>query len=178
VELTIVVIFDDHRILAASPFEELNAPGERKSHAGWKLVRRRYEDHFGVLRKASGIEAVAIDRDRQQPGTGSAEHFSYAVIVRLLDCHTVAAFYEHTSNEIERLLGAVDDNHLGRVADYRTGAAHMGADGFAQVEAPNRFAVVKLANWRHPRMPQQDAPPRPEGESFHVASPVRKVVAE
>jgi hypothetical protein len=178
VELTIVVIFDDHRIFAASPFEELNAPGERKSHAGWKLVRRRYEDHLGVRRKASGIQAVAIDRDRQQLSTGSAEHFSYAVIVRLLDCHTVTAFYEHTSDEIERLLGAVDNNHLRRLADDRTGAAQMGADGFAQVEAPNRFAVVKLANRRHPRMAQQDSAPRLEGERLHVASPVGKVVAE
>ena len=173
-----MVIFDDDRVLAASPFEELDAPGERKRHAGWKLVRRCYEDHFGVLRKASGIEAVAIDRDRQQPSAGGAEHFSYAVIVRLLDCYAVAAFYEHTSNEIERLLGAVDDNYFGRVADDRTGAAQMGADGFAQVEAPNRFAVVKLANRRHPRMAQQDAPPRLEGKSLHVASSVGKVVAE
>jgi hypothetical protein len=46
----------------------------RQRHAGWKLVRRRYEDHFGVLGKASGIQAVAINRDWQQPSTGSAEH--------------------------------------------------------------------------------------------------------
>jgi hypothetical protein len=98
--------------------------------------------------------------------------------VRLLDGHTVAAFYEHTSNEIESLLGAVDDNDLRRLANYRTGAAHMSADGFAQVEAPDRFAVVKLANRRHSCMPQQDLPPRLEGKSFHVASPVREVIAE
>jgi hypothetical protein len=149
-----VVIFYDHGILAASPFEECNAAGEREGHAGWKLMRWGNEDHFGVLGKASRIEAVAIDRDRQQAGSGSAEDFSYAVVVRLLDCHTVAAFYKHTSDEIERLLGAVDDNDLGRVADYRTGAAQVGADGFAQVEASYCLAVVKLANRRHPRVPQ------------------------
>jgi hypothetical protein len=64
VEFTIVVIFHDHRVLAASPFEEFDAAGESKGNAGWKLVRWCYEDHFGVSREASGIQAFAIDRDR------------------------------------------------------------------------------------------------------------------
>src|ERR1700750_987627 len=38
VELTIVIIFDDHSVLAAGPFKKLDTTCKRKNHAGWKLV--------------------------------------------------------------------------------------------------------------------------------------------
>ena len=54
----------------------------------------------------------------------------------------------------------------------------MGADGFAQAEAPDRFAIVKLASRSHSRVTQQDAPPHLEGKYLDVASPIRKIVTE
>ena len=44
VKLSVVVILDDHCVLAAGPCEKRKAPGERKNRAGWKLVRWRYEN--------------------------------------------------------------------------------------------------------------------------------------
>jgi hypothetical protein len=159
VELAIMVIFNDHCIPTAGPCEELDAPGERKNDSGWKLVRRGYEDQFCVLRKSSGIQALTINGDRQQSGTGGAKHFSYSRIVRVFDCYAITALDKHSSNEIERLLGAIDDNHLRRITDYGSRTPYVSADGFTQVKTTDSFAVIEVANGRHSCMPHQDPPP-------------------
>ncbi len=91
--------------------------------AGGELVRRRDEDHSGVLGKPRGVEAVAIDGDWHQPCSGSAEYLSDAVVVRVFDGDAVATLDEDAGDEVERLLGAVDDDDFGWIADDGAGAA-------------------------------------------------------
>jgi len=64
VEFAIVVVFDDDGVFAAGPFEQSEAAGEGKNGAGGELVRWGYEDQAGLLGEFGGIEAVAIDRNR------------------------------------------------------------------------------------------------------------------
>ena len=61
---------------------------------------------------------------------------------------------EDPDNEIERLLGATDDNDLRRIADHCARAPQVSGDGFAKREAPGSRAVIKLAHGSLPRVPQ------------------------
>ena len=124
-ELTIVIVFDDYRVLASGPFEEGKSSSQRKNRAGWKLVRWRNENQTGIRRQVSGIQAVAIDRQGQQASASSAKHFPYAVIMAILDCNAAARLDRYACNKIERLLRTVDNNYLRRVADHRTRAAYL-----------------------------------------------------
>jgi hypothetical protein len=91
------------------------------------------------------------------------------VIRGIFDGYGIAAFEQHTHYEIERLLGAVHDDHVRGVADHGTRAAEMGADSFAQRGAAGGGTVIEMRDGGFACTPQQDAPPHLEGKGLNVA---------
>jgi hypothetical protein len=91
------------------------------------------------------------------------------VIERIFDGDAIAAFEQHAHDEIERLLRAIHDDHLRRLAGHRAGTAQMGADRFTQRGAAGRGAVVELGYRGFARAAKQDAPPHLEGEGLDIA---------
>ena len=125
------------------------------------------------------IEAVAIYWHRKQAGSCSAEIFRVCLDIAVFDGDGVAAFDEDARDQVERLLRAVDDDHLRGIADDRAGATDMDGDGSAQREASGGGAVVEFAHRSFAGMAQENAAPHFEGESVHVAAPaVSEIVAE
>src|ERR1017187_8179236 len=118
---------------------------------------------FGELCR---VQAVAVDRYRKQPGSGGAEHFSRAVILRIFNGYAVAALDEDPGNKIDGLLRTIDDDYFRRIANHAARAAKMRADGFAQDAAPSRLTIVELADWALSQMAQKGAAPHLEREVF------------
>ena len=110
--------------------------------------------------------------------SGSAQHFACAVVLRIFDGYAVAAFDEYPRNEIDSLLGAIDDDDFRGIADDGAGAAQVRGDGFAKCEAADGRAVVQLANTGLAGVAQQDAPPCFVGEDGSVGAAKGEVVAE
>jgi hypothetical protein len=103
-ELTVMVVFDNNCVLASGPIQERNAPRERQNGTGWKLVRRGHKDQASLFGEPGWIQAVAVDWDGEQVSAGGAKNFARAVVMWILDGYTVAAFYQHTGDEIQSLL--------------------------------------------------------------------------
>ena len=75
------------------------------------------------------LPAVAVDRQRPQPGAGAEEGAARAEISRLLHPHGVAFVEQQAGEEIERRLAAGgDDDLLRRAADPPHGGEEAGDD--------------------------------------------------
>src|SRR5215468_4743007 len=111
-------------------------------------------------------------------GPGRAQHLPRALIYRILDRNLVARLDQDPRDQVQRLLRAVDDDHLRGVAHDRARSPQMRGDRFTQRLGPFRRTVVELADPYLSRAAVQDALPLVERKAIDDAAPVGKVIAQ
>jgi hypothetical protein len=141
-------------------------------------VRRGDKDQASPFGQLGWIQAFAIDRHRQQLGSGGAKHFSCAVILRVFNGYAVAALDEYPGNQIDGLLRTIDDDHFRRIARHAPRAPKMSTNGFAQDAAPSRLTILELADWALSQMAQKGPSPHLKREVFDGASTEGKIVTD
>src|SRR5258708_5253538 len=124
-KFSVIVVFDNHRISAVSPFDQGKASIKRKNRTCWKLMRRRHKDSLGPTGEFRWIQTFPIDRHRHQASSSGAKDLFGPLVLRIFDCYRVAAVDKYSGDQIEGLLGTADDNHLRRVAHHSSGAHQM-----------------------------------------------------
>jgi hypothetical protein len=73
VEFSVIVVLDNHRIYALSPFDKGNASIRRKNRTCWKLMRWSHKDGLGLSGEFSRIDTLPIDWHRHQACTSGAK---------------------------------------------------------------------------------------------------------
>ena len=140
-------------------------------------MRRRHEQQPRPRRQRRRIEPVTIDGHGGHAGAGRAQHLTRPLVERILDDDAVAALDEHPRDQIERLLRAVDDDHLRGVAGNRSRLPQVRGDRLAQGGEAGGVAVVEAADRGPPRAAVQQPPPVLERKAVDVAAAVGEVVA-
>src|SRR5258708_5819855 len=178
VEFSVIVVLDNHRISALSPFDQGKASIKRKNRTCWKLMRWRHKDDLGPTGEFRRIHTLPIDRHRHQASASGAKDLFGPMVLRVFDCYRIAAVDKYPGDQIEGLLGTADDNDLRRVAHYRSGAPQMQTDCIAQCRYTSGRAVVHFTNRCFQRVTHRDAPPGFERKDRHVASAKCEVISK
>src|SRR5215472_17004051 len=110
--------------------------------------------------------------------SGRAQNFPRTLIAWIFDGDSMPALDQHSSDQIEGLLGTVHNHNLRRIADYSAGPSQMDADGFSQSCIPARIAIIQTGYRPFARTAQQNAAPHFIREALKVTSPVGKVVEQ
>src|SRR6266568_1194942 len=125
VEFSVVVVLDNHRIPALSPFDQGKASIKSKNRTCWKLMRWCHKDGLGSTREFRRIHTLPIDRHRHQASASSTKDLFGSLVLRVFDCYRIAAVDKYPGDQIQGLLGAAYDNHFRRVAHHSSGAPQM-----------------------------------------------------
>ena len=137
VKLVVVVFFDDRELVLARELEQPEAPRRRQSHSGRELmmgchvqcaqlsVRRNLFDRFD-------LDAVLVERDRNQLRAVHAEDFHRRAIGELFDRHDVAGSHQRLCKQRQRHLTPTRDADIvGSRRDSARRRQHRG-DGRAK----------------------------------------------
>jgi len=67
------------------------------------------------------VKAFFIDRHGNEPGAGIAKRYAHVQVAWVLNPDIVLSVEENSGDEVNRLLSAVDDEHLARTAAHTAG---------------------------------------------------------
>src|SRR5215831_19617583 len=159
------------------PGEQGEAASHGQNGSGRKLVRRRDESHSNSRRQTIWIDPVPVYRNRDQLSSGGTQDFPRALIAGIFDGDFVSRFNQHSRNQVESLLGSVDDNHLFGIAHDGARSSEVRTDRTAERNASGGEGVVELS---HPGLPcttGKDAPPSLERKGLNITDSESKVIA-
>src|SRR5215469_3612700 len=177
-KFAVIIVLDNECVPPFCPLQQSDAPCQRKNGPSRELVRGRHKRQTSTRWELCGINAIAIHCCREQLRSGGAQYFPGPLVPWIFDSDSMAALDQHSSNQIEGLLGTVHNNDLRRIADYGAGPSQMGADGLSQGRIPASITIVQTGYRPFARAAQQNAPPHFKWEAFEVTSPVGEVVGQ
>src|SRR5215813_571306 len=142
-KFAVIIVLDDDCVPAFCPIQQRDAPGQGKNGPGGELVGWRDKRQTSTRRQPGGVNAIAIYGDREQLRSGGAQNFPRALVPWVFNRDPMAALDQHSSHQIEGLLGTVHNDDLRRIADYGAGASQVGANGFSQSRISAGIAIVQ-----------------------------------
>ena len=117
-ELTVVVVLDDHRVVAARPIEQGHAASQGHRHAEWHLVGGGDVDQLRSGGYRIDDQSLTVDRNAAHRCAHRAEQEEQRPIPRVLEGHPVPGSQQDPRDQVDRLLGAVGDHDVvGRGSD-------------------------------------------------------------
>src|SRR5215813_6684523 len=139
-------------------------------------MRGSNKGHPGSLRQFPCPHTFAVDGNGDDMGSSGAQNLARALVAGIFDCDTVSAFDENAGDQIERLLRAVDYQHLRRFTYHGARAPKVSADCFTQGKVAARRTVVELRDGSPTGATHQGPPPFLERKCLQVAETVGKVI--
>src|SRR5581483_739188 len=98
------------------------------------------------------------------------------LVARIFERDLVTGLQQNPRDEIQRLLGPIDDYDLRRVAIDRAGAPQVRADGLPQTCISAGVAIVELRDRNLACALEQQSAPHREGKGREVAASIGKVI--
>jgi hypothetical protein len=159
-ELAVVVVFDDHGVVAARVVEQRAAPPERQRDPGGRLVRRRDGDDAHAGRQPLDDQSLIVDRRGDELRSGGRHREAKGRIAGVLDRDEAARRRDELQREQrERLLRAARDDDVVGVAGHRARERDVLRDRFAQLRNPVRGSVRESGAGLPPQGIRDEAPP-------------------
>src|SRR5205823_148749 len=145
-ELAVVVVLDDPGVVARCPVEEGYAPLETERGAGRILMRRRDVGESRARRAADAdvdAHSLAIDRHGRDRRAGEIERSARAEVARVFDPDGVAAIEQQHGERVQRLLRAVEDDDVIRLAADAAELREMSRDRRTKCRQAARIGEIQ-----------------------------------
>ncbi|MDT4849767.1 hypothetical protein FQZ97_838960 [compost metagenome] len=112
------------------------------------------------------VEPLLIHADPVQARSGQSKGLSSRAITGVFHSHTVARVEQQQGAQTDRLLRAIGDDNLRRVADQATAIAQVGGDQRAQARVASGIGIPQAGQRRF--APEVRLQPRPDLEGKQV----------
>ena len=109
------------------------------------MRRRNQRDSRGGTSPNSlaNIEALVVNRDRNDTATAEAKHLSRKTVPRLLHPNTAVRIKQYATRNRQGLLGSADNHDLVCLASHRARRPNVCCDYLAQFFKPQGIAVIE-----------------------------------
>src|SRR5579872_861509 len=113
---------------------------------------------------------MLINWHGQETRTGGAQNLNRSQVGRILDGDRVPALDQHTRDQIERLLGPVNDDHTVWITVYGARPPEVSADRLSQQPVAGSESIVELGYRRVAGASQQHAIPERKWKGCYLAA--------